>query len=118
MDRVGKKAEAPAKVVALEEVDIDGRDRRRSTREPVVTLGMIREIDCPENEFSFPTPLQVLITDVSLHGVGFRSPEALESTALYVIEIGVGPLHLSSRFRVVRSRSRQDGTYDVGGEFC
>jgi hypothetical protein len=47
-----------------------------------------------------------------------RSTHALPVGARYHIEIGVGPLHLTSRLRVVRCRLRHDGTYDVGGEFC
>jgi hypothetical protein len=90
-----------------------GVERRRSTREPVITVGMIRPLthdDAP--------PEQVLVTNVSLHGVGVRATRALPVGARYHIEIGVGPLHLTSRLRVVRCRLRHDGTYDVGGEFC
>jgi hypothetical protein len=35
----------------------------------------------------------------------------------YFIEIGVGPLYLSSQMRVVRSVQRSDGTFEIGGEF-
>jgi hypothetical protein len=88
-------------------------DRRRSTREPVVTLGTIR----PLNHDDAATE-QVLVTNVSLHGVGIRSSRALPIGTSWMIEIGVGPLHLTSRLRVVRTRVRTDGTYDIGGEFC
>jgi hypothetical protein len=58
------------------------------------------------------------VTNVSLHGVGLRATRTLGVGARYHIEIGVGPLQLTSRLRVVRCRVRQDGTYDIGGEFC
>jgi hypothetical protein len=90
-----------------------GIERRRSKREPVTTLGMLRSID----ESEFDRPRQVMVSDVSLHGCGFRCMERLDNELTYVIEIGVGPLHLTSQLRIVRNRVRPDGTYDVGAEF-
>src|SRR5687768_658881 len=90
-----------------------GLERRRSSRETVVTVGMIRPLNHDD-----ATPEQVLVTNVSLHGVGLRSTRTLGVGARYHIEIGVGPLQLTSRLRVVRCRVRTDGTYDIGGEFC
>ena len=60
----------------------------------------------------------MLVNDVSLHGVGIRTTFALELDEVFTIEIGVGPLHLSSRMKIVRVRPLKDGTYDIGGEFC
>jgi hypothetical protein len=91
----------------------DGIERRRSTREPVRTPGMLRSLDGGE----FDRPRQVLVNNVSLHGVGFRCMERLDSDLIYVIEIGVGPLHLTSQLKIVRNRVCPDGTYDVGAEF-
>lgn len=88
-------------------------DRRRSSREPVVTVGMIRRLSHDDESSE-----QVLVTNVSLHGVGFRSTHPLPMGSRWAIEIGVGPLHLTSRLRVARCRARNDGTYDMGGEFC
>jgi PilZ domain len=90
-----------------------GRDRRRSHREPVVTVGTIRAFDAPKEPGR-----QVLVNDVSLHGVGIRTTFRLEIGEFFSIEIGVGPLHLSSHLRVARLRELPDGTYDIGGEFC
>ena len=90
-----------------------GRDRRRSHREPVVTVGTLRAVSS-----SRESGRQVLVSDVSLHGVGIRATFELEIGEFYTIEIGVGPLHLSSRLRVARVRALADGTYDIGGEFC
>jgi hypothetical protein len=52
----------------------DGPDRRRSTREPMVTRGQMRAVTGLECD---PT-LEVLVVDVSLHGVGLRSAESLQ----------------------------------------
>jgi hypothetical protein len=91
----------------------DGGDRRRSHREPVVTVGTLRTTDNPRE-----AGRQVLVNDVSLHGAGIRTTFALELDEFFTIEIGVGPLHLSSRMKIVRVRALPDGTYDIGGEFC
>ena len=99
------------KVAAEEEPK--GSDRRRSHREPVITVGTIRTATD-----SREAGRQVLVSDVSLHGVGMRTTFALDQDELFSIEIGVGPLHLASRLRVVRVRQLQDGSYDIGGEFC
>lgn len=88
-------------------------DRRRSTREPVVTVGMIRPLNHDD-----AVPEQVLVSNVSMHGVGLLSAKPLPVGSRWAIEIGVGPLHITSRLRVVRTRIRSDGTYDIGGEFC
>jgi hypothetical protein len=92
----------------------DSPDRRRSTREPMVTRGTLRAVTALASE----APLEVLVIDVSLHGVGLRSAESLEVGDLYFVEIGAGPLHLTSRGRIVRCRLRRDGNFDIGAEFC
>lgn len=53
----------------------------------------------------------VIVTDVSSRGVGLRSPVPLETDAVYRI------VTLSQQvgyIRIVRSRPRPDGAYDVG----
>jgi hypothetical protein len=100
-------------ILAKEEFAANNDDRRRSHREPVVTVGTLRVASDPTE-----AGRQVLVSDVSLHGVGMRTTFALEHGEFFHIEIGVGPLHLASRLKVVRVRSLRDGTYDIGGEFC
>jgi hypothetical protein len=100
---------SPKKDRAKPEVD----DRRRSNREQVVTVGTIRPLTHDDASAE-----QVLVVDVSLHGVGFRSTRSLTLGTRFHIEIGVGPLHLTSRLKVIRNSERSDGTFDVGGEFC
>jgi hypothetical protein len=90
-----------------------GSDRRRSQREPVITVGTLRTASDTQEGGR-----QVLVNDVSLHGVGMRTTFELVPDEYFTIEIGVGPLHLSSRMKVVRVRLLKDGTYDIGGEFC
>jgi hypothetical protein len=92
-------------------------ERRRSRRGQVFSmglLGMLRAVGAPDG---LPAE-QVIVTDVSLHGVGFRSPMKFTVDSMYFVELGVGPLHLSSRLRIARVQPRADGTYDVGAEFC
>ena len=88
-------------------------ERRLTHREPVFTIGRLSCLDADGvcNQ-------EVMVTDVSLHGCGFRCNAELDETSIYEIEIGVGPLHLSSKVRIVRMRLRADGSYDVGSQFC
>lgn len=90
-----------------------GAERRRATREPVFTIG---RISCVDDEGVCNQ--EVMVTDVSLHGCGFRSTVELDETSVYRIEIGVGPIHMSAKLRIVRVRLRADGSYDLGGQFC
>ncbi|MGH7214915.1 MAG: hypothetical protein ACREIT_09145, partial [Tepidisphaeraceae bacterium] len=61
--------------------------------------------------------LQVFVVNVSIHGAGFRCPVSFDLGAKYDMRIGNGPLFLSSRVRIISSRRRKDGTFDVGAEF-
>jgi hypothetical protein len=97
---------------------LGGIERRRSSREPVITPGTLRAIANEGLADTLDPGQQVLVTNVSLHGAGFRCHHRLPLDTLYAIEIGIGPLHLTSRIRIVRVRRLQDGTYDIGGEFC
>jgi len=91
-----------------------GSNRRRSTREMALTRGLLRSA----NAGARGTSIEVMVTNVSLHGVGFRSVVELREGEYFHIEIGVGPLHLASRLRVARCEPRPDGYFDAGGEFC
>jgi hypothetical protein len=53
----------------------------------------------------------VLVSDVSNRGVGLRSPIPLEKGCVYKLQpLGEQP----TLIRIVRSRKRLDGSYDVG----
>ena len=60
----------------------------------------------------------VEVFDLTLQGIGFRSPATLEIGGYHQILVMAGPLRLSSRLRVVSVRPYSDGTYEVGAEFC
>ena len=88
-------------------------ERRRSMRHPLAASGLIT-LDPTAAD---PKQLQVMIINVSLHGVGFRSPAGFTVGDRHSVRIGAGPLHLSSNFEVVNVCERQDGMYDVGAKF-
>lgn len=88
-------------------------ERRRSIRHPLAASGMITL----DPEALEPKQLQVMIINVSLHGVGFRAPVGFVIGDRHAVRIGAGPLHLSSNFEVVSVRQREDGMYDIGGKF-
>ncbi len=88
-------------------------ERRRSIRHPLGATGTVTLDESPTD----PRQLQVMVMNVSLHGVGFRSPVEFIEGQTFEVRIGAGPLHLSSKFAVISSRMRGDGTWDVGGKF-
>ena len=88
-------------------------DRRRSIRHPLGATGTITLGDGAAD----PRQLQVMVLNVSLHGVGFNSPVEFAEGAAHQVRIGAGPLHLSSKFRVISCRTRDDGTWDIGAKF-
>jgi len=88
-------------------------ERRRSIRHPLGATGLVSF----DPQAVDPKQLQVMIINVSLHGVGFRSPVGFTVGDRHSVRIGAGPLHLSSNFEVVNVREREDGMYDVGGKF-
>lgn len=60
----------------------------------------------------------VEVFDLTLQGIGFRSPAELERGNYHQIIVMAGPLRLSSRLRVVSSRPHPQGGFEVGAEFC
>ena len=88
-------------------------ERRRSNRQPLGAVGVLAE----ESDVQFSNQLQVLVMNVSLGGVGFRSPVAFRPGAVYAMRIGTGPLHLKAKLQIVSSRPREDGTFEVGAKF-
>jgi len=88
-------------------------DRRRSLRHPLGATGTVTL----DSNSADPRQLQVMVLNVSLHGVGFLSPVEFQAGATHEVRIGTGPLHLASKFQVVCSRKRDDGMWDVGGKF-
>jgi len=87
-------------------------DRRRSPRQPYVATAWI------SGESGNPgTDHQVVVFDLSLHGVGFTSDEPFEPEAIHWMILGSGGLRASSRIRIITCRVRDQGGHDCGAEF-
>ncbi|MEA2709514.1 MAG: hypothetical protein QOF78_2115 [Phycisphaerales bacterium] len=90
---------------------IPPRDRRAGARQPLEALGVLSETDGDDKQ------LEVAVLNVSPHGCAFRSPVAFRPGAIYTMRIGTGPLYLASTLRIVSSRDRCDGFFEVGAKF-
>ena len=86
------------------------RERRRGNRQMLPVLGLLSEANGDKQ-------LEVTVLNVSPHGCAFRAPVAFRPGAVYTMRIGSGPLHLTSTIRIVSSRDRADGLFDVGAKF-
>ena len=60
---------------------------------------------------------QVLVTNLSLHGVGFTAPKRVAKDDAHWIVIASDRLSLSTRLRVRSVRENPAGGFDVGAEF-
>ena len=86
---------------------VPAADRRKGRRQRQGALASIaRVIDGIQTP-----PFEVRLTDASARGVGIRSTLPLERGSLYRLQIG---FDTAVDVRVVRSRARSDGTFDVG----
>ena len=90
-----------------------GADRRRSIREQRLLSGGLSD----SADSVVRQQQQVTVTNLSMTGVGFQAPQALERGNCHWIVIATGSLHLSTRLRIVSVRQRGNGTFDIGGEF-
>ena|SRR3954466_1138445 len=91
-------------------VPIRPRERRRGNRQALGVVGMLTENNSDKQ-------LEVSVLNVSLHGCAFRAPVAYRPGAIYSMRIGTGPLHLTSTIRIISSRDRADGFFDIGAKF-
>lgn len=87
-------------------------DRRRSPRHAYPTVATMTPLPAEAAH-----ALQVRVINVSLHGVGLRTPVSFATGAEYRFRIGGDMLNLESRIRIVSSRKRADGNYDTGAEY-
>jgi hypothetical protein len=92
-------------------IPIKPRERRSAKRQPLSVLGVLTEANAPDK------PLEVAVSDVSLHGCSFRAPVPVRAGGVYTMRIGTGGLHLTSTLRIISSRDRADGFFDVGAKF-
>jgi len=89
------------------------RERRRSSRAPLGVVALMLPDDADESH----VPLILVVSNVSVSGVGLRSPVMFVRGRVYRLRIGTGPLCLTSRIRIVSSRERPDESFDVGARF-
>lgn len=61
----------------------------------------------------------VVVTDLSLHGVGFRDPRTRYrvGAAHWIVVSGVTSMRVSSRVKIVSCRENDQGGFDVGAMF-
>jgi hypothetical protein len=90
-----------------------GAERRRSRRMPVTMPATLAPVEGKDPS----TTLELEVRNVSLHGAGLRSAAPMAVDEVYHLDMGPGPLKLHARIRVVASRQRRDGMWDVGVEF-
>ena len=101
------------------------RERRRRRRRPVVTAAVVKpvadhafdSVGDPQSAYFAESP--VVVTDLSIDGVGMRSRMPLDLCSRYDIRCLDERVHLSStRMRIVSCRRSADGSYDIGAELC
>lgn len=88
-------------------------DRRRSARQERVVPAWLSERAGGAGKGQ----QQVTVTNLSLHGVGFRSDKKIELGGAHWIVIATDTLHLSTRLRVISCRERENNVFDIGAEF-
>ncbi len=88
-------------------------DRRRSNRQERATPAWVSAATGTNRGNGF----NVTIKDLSLHGVGFIASRAMGKQDAHWIVIADQSLRLSTRVRIASCRQREDGLYDIGGEF-
>jgi len=86
---------------------VPAADRRSADRRPAGAPATAARIVAGQATRAF----DVIVTDVSERGVGIRSPVPLEPDTIYRI---ITLTQQVGYIRIVRSRSRDDGMYDVG----
>ena len=104
-------ARAEAGPIPAAPTPIRPRERRRGNRQPLGVVGLLTETASPDK------PLEVSVLNVSLHGCAFTAPVPFRPGATYTMRIGTGQLHLSSTIRIISSRDRVDGLFDIGAKF-
>ncbi len=62
---------------------------------------------------------QVVVTDLSMHGVGFRDPRTRYriGAAHWIVVSGTSSMRVSSRVKIMSCRPNEQGGYDVGAMF-
>ncbi|MDP9174062.1 MAG: PilZ domain-containing protein [Planctomycetota bacterium] len=88
------------------------QDRRRSPRSPCSVSAWVSAEPGTRGPNS-----QVMVSEMSLHGVGFTADAEFEPNSVHWIVLASTGLRASSRMRIASCREREDSKYDCGGEF-
>jgi hypothetical protein len=91
-----------------------GVDRRRSSRQEQRVPAWLSDASGGSVASS---QQQVMVTNLSLHGVGFTAKKRIEQEDFHWIVIASDRLSLSTRVRVVSCRANDEGGFEIGAEF-
>lgn len=95
-------------------IEIPVAERRRSPRQKRETGGWLSSAT---GHRAGSNGCHVNVRDLSLHGVGYVADTEARMHDTHWLVIADQSLRLSTRLRVVSVRARDDGKWDVGGEF-
>ena len=101
-----------APVVEQAPPDLRLAERRRSGRVQQMVPGWISG---PAGRHT--SGREVTILDLSLHGVGLLTDRPCDVGDRRWVLVNRGAMRLSTRMQVASCRRRDDGLYEVGGEF-
>ena len=63
------------------------------------------------------SPMQVLVSNISLEGVAIRTNEPLTKGAVHYVRMSAGPLKLETAIKIAWCRSREGLGFEAGAEF-
>lgn len=92
---------------------IASSDRRRSPRHERPTPAWLSAASGSRSG----NGVHIKIRDLSLHGAGFVSDTELRKNDTHWMIVADQSLRLSTRVRIVNVRQREDGKWEIGGEF-
>jgi hypothetical protein len=90
-----------------------GAERRRSRRLQVLLPATLQPVDDKNPALA----MEMEVRNISLHGAALRCAAPLPEGEAFHLDIGPGPLKLHARIRIVASRQRRNGMWDIGVEF-